>query len=91
MKIMNPDWDKIDVEPIDIALRNKIGRAFDVDEFKNMPAIIDDMVANADRYTEDIRKAREETVYNLYTAKEHAGKYIIQSLLEKQEKHKTED
>ena len=90
MKIMNPDWQKIDVPPIDITLRNQIGRAFDVKDFGKMPEIIDDMVAHPEVYKKDILKAREDCVYNLGTASQHIGDYILHSIIEHQKKAKEE-
>ena len=88
MKVMNPNWKDLDIEPVDITLRDKIGKSFEVADFPRMPEIIDDMVTNSADYTDKIKKTREETVYNLYSAGEHAGKYILNSLVEKQRKQK---
>jgi YidC/Oxa1 family membrane protein insertase len=88
MKINNPDWEQVGIEPTDISLRNQIGRSVDPHDLSNLVPIVDDMIQNPDRWREQIRQIRQGFIYNLGHGGEAAGKYILQEVLDKQEAKK---
>ena len=85
MKVGNPDWESLGIMPTDISLRNEVGVSVAVSELDRLPEIIDDMIENPERWREQIREARDKTVFNLGHGGEVAGRYILGCLLAQQE------
>ena len=83
MKIMNPKYQEIDVEPINIWGREEIGEVVKVSEAGKIDKVVEKMLKNPEKYRERIIKLRKETVYNLGKSGKIGGEYII-SLVQKQ-------
>ena len=77
---MNPDYDKIAEVPIDIAVRNEIGRALDLDEIGLVPGAVGQLLAAKDDYRDAITRSREQYVYNLGRSAEVGAQYIISAI-----------
>lgn len=77
MKIMNPNYKKIDAVPLDISLRDEIGVSVDIEDFEKLPKIIDDLLNRPDFYREKITQVVEDNIYNIGRAAEASGQYII--------------
>ncbi|MCL1903699.1 MAG: membrane protein insertase YidC [Oscillospiraceae bacterium] len=77
MKIMNPEWEKIGVTPIDIWLRDKIGVAVDVGQLGNISRICTDLLEKRKEYRIKITDILDECVYHLGHSAEVGGEYII--------------
>lgn len=77
MKIINKDYDKINTKPIDITIRNEIGKAIEKEDIKNIKNIIDELIVNQDNYKKQNIKAREEYLFNIGNSSKIAGEYII--------------
>lgn len=82
MKVTNPDWQKIDVVPINIALRNKIGTNVDPEEIEKVPEIIRNLLNRSDEYERIIEEYTKNQVYNVGHSAEVGGKYIVERLME---------
>ena len=63
-KILNPDSGDITMEPIEISIREKIGRVVSTNNLEKIPEIIKNL-ENENLLSEQIRKIRSETVYNI--------------------------
>lgn len=87
-KIYNPDYEEIGIEPLEITLRNIIGKSFSPDDFKGMSDLINDMIDNREDYSDTILQARNKYVANYGKSAEVSGNYIIKRLIEKQKKSK---
>lgn len=68
-KVNNPEYEKIDCVPLEVSIREKIGKVIASDGFDRLPARVSELVGQAESYRDEIRRAREETVFNL----EHSG------------------
>jgi len=90
MKIMNPDYKKIDVEPFNIWARNEIGQVVPVDECKNINKVVNQMLDDNLKYQEKIDKLVSESVYNLGNSAEVGATYIINAIQEKINERKKE-
>ena len=88
MKIMNPDYKKIDTEPINIWIRNEIGTVVKTDELDKLDGIVREMLQNREKYHEKIAALTEECVFNLGTSSEVGGKYIIEAVQNQIKKRK---
>ena len=80
MKIMNPEYDKIDVVPFDIRIRAQLGAALELDELDRAGSVAADLLARPDDYREIIRQVKETEIYNLGHGSEAAGRYIVKRL-----------
>jgi len=83
MKVMNPEYKMIDTVPINIMLRNEIGKSIAMEEAKNTVSVAREMIANAESYSDKIESFRSEYVYNLGNSAEISAKYIISQLKKK--------
>lgn len=83
MKVMNPEYKKIDVEPINIWMRDSIGASIKPDEMDKAAAVVEEMLNNADKYSERIDKFVHEYVYNLGHSAQVGGDYIINAVVRK--------
>lgn len=80
MKIMNPEYQKIDTVPFNIWMREEVGKVIAISEASGAVSVIDEMFASAEEYKENIKKHVYEYVYNLDHSGEVGGKYIIEQL-----------
>lgn len=85
MKVANPDWEEVGIVPLDISIRNEIGRSVSPDDLSSVTGIVEDMLGNSDAWVDTIREARSRHVFNLGTGAEAAGEYLLGLLLRKQE------
>ena len=74
---MNPEWQKIEMEPIDIAIRTLIGKDIDVDKMDRISELADALLHSPDSYRIQIQKVRDEEVYNIGRSGEIGGQYIV--------------
>lgn len=80
MKVMNKDYKKINVEPIDISMRNKIGKAIEKQEVKDIKNIVDDLILNQKKYKENNIEIRNKYLFNIGKSSKIAGEYIINKI-----------
>lgn len=83
MKIMNPNYKDIDVEPLNIALRDKIGLSVDLDKLDKVPTYISDLLDNKAKYSKIIKEYRDENCFNFGHSAFVCGDYIIKEVLTK--------
>ena len=93
MKVGNPDWKELDMEPTDISLRNEIGVSVAPDALAGAGGIADvvaEMLANPDAWRDRIEQVRARTIFNLGRGGEVAGEFLLDLMLRKQEEDATE-
>lgn len=88
MKVMNPEWQKIDVVPIDIRIRDQLGASIDLDKMDKVGEVVDKLIQNTVEYHGTIEQLKKETFYNLGHSGEVSGQYILKRLKEMQEQKK---
>ena len=86
MKVMNPEYTKIDIVPINIEIREIAGQTAEVDELDKVPEIIDNLFGNKELYEKKISAYLNEQVYNVGKSAEIGGKYIVHQLMERKNK-----
>ena len=77
MKIMNPDYQKIDVPPINIWGREEIGEIIKLKDVKNIDKVVDKFLKNPEKYRKKIIALREKSIYNLGSSAEVGALEII--------------
>lgn len=80
MKVMNPDYDKINTIPVNIALRSVIGESMEVSEISNITTKIQNLADNRMAYRDAIEKTLQEHVYNVGMSRKIYGRYVIRSI-----------
>ena len=83
MKIMNPEYKKIKVEPFNIWAREKIGKVVKVEDVKNINFIVKEMLKNPKKYQKKISSLKKDSMYNIGTSKKVGAEYIIKCIQEK--------
>ena len=89
MKIMNPDYKKINVEPFNIWARSEIGKVVKVNELNKVNKIVEDMLNNQKDYNKKIDKLVNDSVYNIGNSSEIGANYIIETIQKKIEERST--
>lgn len=83
MKVMNPEWEKLTVVPINIYLRDKIGLNLDTNNLSKTAETVDYLLNHKDEYKKAINALYDRFVYNHGSSAEEGAKYIIRSLKDK--------
>ena len=90
MKVVNPDYKELNSVPIDIELRDKIGISVDLDKLSEVPAAVSRLLNDKEFTPEAIGALKEEYIYNNGNCGEVGAKYIINKLIEYQNKRKNQ-
>lgn len=84
MKVVNPNWQKIDMIPSEVFLRDEIGMSVDKENLGDVDKIVDKLLSSGEYYKEAIKERYDYLIYNHNHAAEAGAKYILSSLSEKQ-------
>ena len=83
MKVMNPEYEKINTPPINIWMREVIGAVVKPDELEKLPEAVERLLSGRNEYRERIDRFVHEYVYNLGNSGEVGAKYIINEIQKK--------
>ena len=89
MKVMNPEYQRIEEKPITILFRDILGKSLDLDKLDQIGETVEYLLTHADEYREQIDKIVKENLYNLGHSAEVGGEYIV-SAIQKKIKQKEE-
>lgn len=76
-KVHNPDYQDIEIVPIDIQLRDKIGMIVKPDEINALSNSISELLNEKSKFQDTIIKLREKYLYNFNNSDYIGAKYII--------------
>lgn len=82
MKIMNPDYQEIDVVPFDIEIRDQIGISIEPENLNDIKSVVEKLLTEKDYSRESIGQMREKYLYNVSHSAEVGARYIINRLIE---------
>ena len=82
MKIMNPDYKDIGIIPLDIKVRDDMGKSIDIENISSTNTVISDFLENKDDYHRRIEKVMEYAIYNVGKSAEVETNYIINQVEE---------
>lgn len=91
IKMLNPNWEKLGIEPLNISLRRQLGRTIEMEELGGINAVVTEMLENRDEWHDRIMKAREKNICNIGHAGETAAKYILTRLVTREPKEAGKD
>ena len=80
MKVMNPEYQKIPVEPFEIRIRADLGGELELGELDRAGAAAADLLSRPEEFREHIRQVRAREIFNPGHGAEAAGRYIISRL-----------
>lgn len=86
MKVMNPEWQKIEYPPLNISLRDQLGKSLDVDQLDKAAETAKYLLDNTETYQEIINALAHEYIYNLGTSSEVGARYMIKAVQNKVKK-----
>lgn len=91
MKVSNPNWKDLGIEPVDITLRNEIGKSLDPAKANEIGDVLAEMIEHQSSWHDKIKEIRNKTIFNIGESANVAGEYLLQEILTKQaEKHEEE-
>ena len=91
MKIMNEDYEELGITPIDIELRNKVGRSVDMDKLSTLAQVVEELLSSNAFSRESLEKIRNEYIYSIGSSGEVGADYIMERLAYYKKKHEEED
>lgn len=83
IKCLNPNWENLGLQPVEISLRNEIGKAIDLSKLDSVSDTVRELLTQSNLYRERIDARFETFIYNHGCAGAEGAKYILQSLVEK--------
>ncbi len=86
MKILNPNYEKIGIEPTDIFFRDLVGVSVDLDKLDTVSQKVEELFATQENYAEQITTVLEKYIFNLGESGRVGGKYILNLLQKRQKK-----
>lgn len=87
-KVNNPEYTKLGVEPLEFGLRSQVGIQVDPAKLDGFEEKLRQLLANKDRYAEDILAIRQKYIANFGHSGEVGGRYILTQLKNRQKKTK---
>lgn len=91
MKIMNADYEELGITPVDIALRDQIGRSVDLDQIATLPQVVEELLGSSDFSKESLARIRDRYIYHVGHSGEVGAGYIMDRLAYYRKKHEEED
>ena len=87
MKVINPEWQKIDITPTDIWFRDEVGVSVEVKDVTTRAGLtVADMLSRPDAFAAKIDNLFATQFFNPGVAGAVVGKYILDSLIERKKK-----
>jgi YidC/Oxa1 family membrane protein insertase len=81
MKVINRDWEKLGIVPTDISFRNEVGESVPLTDIPAAGKAVADMLEHPGRFAAKIENLLKTQFFNPGHAGEVAGKYILESLI----------
>lgn len=83
MRVMNPEYQKIETVPLNILLRDQLGKSLNLDQLDKTAETAAYLLENTQQYHEQIDALAHKYIYNLGNSAEVGAKYIIKAVQNK--------
>lgn len=80
MKVMNPEYEKIDVVPLNILLRDKLGKNLGLDELDKTAETVKYLLEHSKEYQEQIEELSRKYIYNIGSSAKAGAMYMIHEI-----------
>lgn len=80
LKEHNKNWRDLNIEPIELQLRNKVGVSIGLNDFGKVLQIIEDLLKNSNNWRETLRSMRNEHVFHWNCSAIEGTEYIKRQL-----------
>ncbi|HHT43921.1 MAG TPA: membrane protein insertase YidC [Fastidiosipila sp.] len=80
MKVVNPNYEKIESVPLDISLRDEIGVSVDVDQLPTLLSVVNELFAKKAWYKTHLEAVVRQNIYDVGDGARGGGEYIIAQL-----------
>ena len=77
-KVLNFDYKDLDIEPIEISIRNKIGKIVSEAKLDNIIQEVEDCICNFSQNNDHIDKLKREMIFNIGSADIVAGEKLLE-------------
>ena len=64
-RVRNPDWQDLNIEPIEISIREQLGQVLSVNDIGDAATKVSELLTQPEHFREHIRDLREKLIYNL--------------------------
>ena len=88
MKIMNPEYERIGIMPLDIFVRKAIGKSISPKEAGQIRQTVDELLLKTGDYAASIENLMNECLYHPGESSRVAGEYIINQMISRQTSRK---
>ncbi|MBO5551283.1 MAG: CDP-glycerol glycerophosphotransferase family protein, partial [Lachnospiraceae bacterium] len=83
MKVMNPEYKRIETVPLNIRLRDKLGKSLELNELDRVGEVADYLLNHSGEYRVRIDELAHEFIYNLDGSARIGGEYIVSTIQKK--------
>ena len=88
MKVMNPEWSKINIEPMDLWIRDRVGVSIDTNKLDSVKTVTSDLLKDNGGYKANIEELLNGYMYNVGRTNEAGGEYIIGQIQKRRDSRK---
>lgn len=83
MKVMNENYEDINVEPFNVWTRNVVGKSVKINELNKINKVIEELFKDKNKYEKNITELLNDSIYNLGSSSEKGAEYIIECIKKK--------
>jgi len=87
-KIHNSEYDQYPMKPLELTLRSQVGAEFEMDRLDKLADGVAELLERQEMYREKITQILNHTIANFGSSAKVSAKYIISTLIEKQNRDK---
>ncbi len=91
MKVMNEDYEELGITPIDIELRDRVGKSIELDKLDQIAEAVEELLNSSAFSKESLQKIREEYLYSIGNSGAVGAAYIMERLAYFEKKHDEEE
>ncbi len=88
MKVCNKNWQKIDIIPSEIKIRDVIGKNVNKDQLDNVDKTVKEMFDEQEEYKKIIKDYYQGFIFNHGTAAKVGADYVLKTIIEKRKNNK---
>ena len=76
-RVRNPDYGELGIEPMEITIRNHVGRVVSPDALDTVPSLIQELVNHPEAFRQQIEALRNNVVFNVGQSAEIGAREIV--------------